>query len=70
MSGFAGSIVAIVGLFAGVAIVAALVSRNANTANIAGAGFQGIAQDLSAALSPVTGAGGFSTMPSFGNFGA
>jgi hypothetical protein len=68
MNGFMGSVVAIVGLFAGVAIVAALVSKNANTANVLGSGFQGIATDLSAALAPVTGgsfgAGSF-TNPSF-----
>jgi hypothetical protein len=68
MGDFMSSIVAIIGIFAGVAIVAALVSKNAQTATVASAGFQGIATDLSAALSPITGnsfGGGAFTSPSF-----
>ena len=57
MNGFMGSVVSIVGLFTGVAIVAALVSKNAQTGSVISAGFQGVATDLSAALSPITGSG-------------
>lgn len=39
----------------GVAIIAVLVSKNANTVGVIGAGSQGFAQDLGAALAPITG---------------
>jgi PRD1 phage membrane DNA delivery len=45
--------VAIVGL----AIIATLVSKNANTAQIIGAGGSSFSQALTAAVSPVTGGG-------------
>ena len=55
MNGFMGSVVAIVGLFTGVAIVAALVSKNATTGSLITAGFGGVATDLGAALAPLSG---------------
>lgn len=43
----------------GVAIIAVLVSRNANTSGVIGAGGSAFSSSLGAALSPVTGNGGF-----------
>lgn len=43
----------------GVAIIAVLVSRNANTAGVIGAGGSAFSQSLGTALSPVTQSGGF-----------
>ena len=43
----------------GVAIIAVLVSKNANTVGVIGAGSSGFSQSLMAALSPVTGSGTF-----------
>ena len=42
----------------GVAIIATLVSRNADTANVLSAGGSALAKSLNAATSPVTGNGG------------
>lgn len=55
---FFSSAVAIVGLFTGVAIVAALVSKNSQTPAVLNSYFGGIATGLHAALSPITGASG------------
>lgn len=55
MNNFTGSLVAIIGLFTGVAIVATLVSKNANTQNIVTSTFQGIGTAIQAATGPVTG---------------
>ncbi len=55
MNGFMGSVVSIIGLFTGVAIVASLVSKNATTGSLISAGFSGIAQDIGAATAPLTG---------------
>lgn len=41
----------------GVAILAVIVSRNADTANVITAGARGFAADIEAAVSPVTGGG-------------
>lgn len=43
----------------GVAIIATLVSKNANTAGVIQAGASGFSQSLGTALSPVTGSGSF-----------
>ena len=48
----------------GVAIIAVLVSKNANTSGVIGAGGSAFSQSLGTALSPVTGSGG-----QFGSFG-
>lgn len=50
----------------GIAILAVIVSKNANTAGVIGAGGSALAQDIGAAVSPVTGGGGFSGLPSMG----
>lgn len=55
------SIVAVLTAIIGVAIIAVLVSRNADTANVLGAGGNAFANILKTAVSPVTGGGGFST---------
>lgn len=49
------SIVTILLAIVGVAILAVIVSKNANTAGVIQAGAQGFSQDLGTALSPVTG---------------
>lgn len=49
------SIVTIVTAIIGVAILAVLVSKSANTSGVISAGGSALAQDLSAATAPVTG---------------
>lgn len=56
------SVVTVATAIVGVAIVAVLVSRNANTGQVIQAATSGFAQDLAAAVSPVTGGS------SMGNF--
>lgn len=58
------SVVVVATAIIGVAIVAVLVSKNANTSAVIGASSQGFSQALGTALSPVTGSGN-----SFGNQG-
>ena len=53
----------------GVAIIAVLVSRNANTAGVLTAGGSAFSGALGTALSPVTGQTGFSGYGSFGGGG-
>jgi PRD1 phage membrane DNA delivery len=57
--------VAIVGL----AIIATLVSKNANTAQIIGAGGSSFTQALTAAVSPVTGSAGLNVAGTYGSAG-
>jgi hypothetical protein len=65
MQGALGSIVSIVALIVGVAILAVLVSKNAQTPQVIASAGQALAQDLQAATAPVTGGGGLSTFGSF-----
>lgn len=51
------SIASILTAIVGVAIISVLVSKNANTAGVLSAGGSAFAQDLSVAISPVTGGG-------------
>lgn len=51
----------------GVATIAVIVSRNANTANVIQAGSAGFAQDLSVAISPVGSGGGLISPSITGN---
>lgn len=51
------SITAILTAIVGVAIIAVLVSRNANTSGVISAGGSAFAQDLGVAISPITGSG-------------
>jgi membrane DNA delivery protein len=52
----------------GIALIAVLVSRQANTAGVLSAGATGFAQDIAAAVSPVSGGsfnyGGGASLPS------
>lgn len=58
MEGIGGSIVTVLLAIVGVAIIAVLVSNNANTAGVIAAGAGGFAEDLGVAVSPVTGGSG------------
>lgn len=53
------SIVTVLTAIIGVAILAVLVSKQSQTSNVIKSASAGFATDLSAALSPVTGSGGF-----------
>jgi hypothetical protein len=52
------SVVTVLTAIIGIAFIAVLVSRNANTAGVIQAGASGFSQSLATALSPVTGSGG------------
>ena len=60
------SLVTVALAIVGVAIVAVLVSNNANTSAVIGAASQGFSGALGTALSPVTGSGGMSGFPGGG----
>lgn len=60
------SLVTVATAIVGVAILAVLVSRQANTAGVIQAGASGFAQDLAAAVSPVTGGSSFSGLGGVG----
>lgn len=64
------SIVTVATAIVGLAIVAVLVSKNAQTGTVIQSATSGFASDLSAAVSPVTGGGGFGvgTQAGFGGF--
>jgi membrane DNA delivery protein len=53
------SVVTVATAIIGVAIIAVLVSKNANTTGVIQAASSGFSQSLGTALSPVTGGGGF-----------
>lgn len=57
MSELTNSIVAVATAIVGLAIIAVLVSRNANTSGVISSATSGFAADLSAAEAPVTGSG-------------
>ncbi len=63
MNNFSGSIVTIAIAVIGVAIVAVLVSNNAQTGNIITKSTTGFSNVLKAAISPVVGGGGASSVP-------
>ena len=66
------SVVTVLTAIVGVAIIAVLVSKNANTSQVISAGASGFSQSLATALSPVTGSssfGGFSGGASLGMSG-
>jgi hypothetical protein len=69
------SVVTVLTAIIGVAIIAVLVSKNANTTGVITAGGSAFSGALGTALSPVTGGGGFgsftgggASLPSFGGF--
>jgi hypothetical protein len=53
------AVVTVLMAIVGVAIIAVLVSKNANTTGVISAGAAGFSQSLGTALSPVVGGGGF-----------
>lgn len=53
------SVVTVLTAIIGVAFIAVLVSKNADTSNVIGAGGRAFSGALGTALSPVTGGGGF-----------
>lgn len=61
---FLNTLSGIVAAIIGLAILAVLVSRNANTSGVIQAGAGGLAQDIGAAVAPVTGSGfgGFNSL--------
>lgn len=58
MNELTASVLTVATALVGVAIIAVLVSRNAQTPQVIGAAAGGFAQDIAAAVSPVTGGGG------------
>lgn len=70
---FVGQMVVVLTGIIGVAIVATLVSKNAQTPQVIGSFFDGFSKSLNAATGPVTGGGrGSMSLPSLGslsNFG-
>lgn len=62
---FLSSIVTVLLAIVGVAIIAVLVSKNANTAGVLSAGGSAFSGSLGVALSPITGS---SSGSNFGNF--
>jgi hypothetical protein len=54
------SVVTVLTAIVGLAIIAVLVSKNANTSGVIQAGGSSFAQALTAAVSPVSGSGGLS----------
>lgn len=65
MSEFWKEITTIATAIIGLAIVAVLVSRNANTANIVGVSGQSFTSALGTAVSPVTGGSGFNNFAGY-----
>jgi hypothetical protein len=65
------SLVSIATAIVGVAIIAVLVSKNANTAGVLSAAGGAFSQSLGVAVSPITGGGGtgFGAMSFTGNIG-
>jgi hypothetical protein len=63
------SVVTVATAIVGLAVIAVLVSKQANTSGVISAGASGFAQDLSAAVSPITGASGFGSSFTGGGVG-
>lgn len=64
------SVVTIALAIVGVAIIAVLVSKNANTTGVIQSASSGFSQTLATAISPVTGAGGSGLGTNFGGLGS
>lgn len=62
------SVVTIGTAIIGVAVIAVLVSKNANTSGVIQSASQGFSSTLATALSPVTGSGGSGGLGSFGGY--
>jgi hypothetical protein len=65
MNAFTEGLVTVALAIVGLGVVATIVSKNANTANVLGAGFKGLGGAITAAEGPVMGGGGL-TVPSLG----
>jgi len=64
------SVIVVLTAIIGVAIVAVVVSKNSDTANVLGAAGKSFSSIIGAAVAPVTGGTmGAGTLPSLGNFG-
>lgn len=57
MNGFMTSLVTILTAITGIAVVAVIVSKNAQTPQVIGSFWQGFSQSINAATGPVTGGG-------------
>lgn len=57
MGDFGAGIITVLVAIVGVAVLAVIFSKNAQTPQVASAFFGGIAQDIGAAVSPITGGG-------------
>lgn len=68
MNHFTEQLVVVISAIIGLAIVAVLVSNNAQTASVIGAGGAALANDISAAVSPVTGAAATPVVSTGGGF--
>lgn len=69
MNNALSSVVTIAVAIVGLATLAVLVSKNANTSGVIGAAGSAFSQSISAAVSPLTGGGGFALNSGFSNFG-
>ena len=61
MNDVVSGVITVLTAIVGVAILAVLVSKNANTAGVIGAGGKAFAQSIGAAVAPVTGGSGMFT---------
>jgi hypothetical protein len=62
-----GQLVTVATAIVGIAVIAVIVSKNANTAGVISAASTGFSQAISAAVSPVAGGGGFG-LNNFGSY--
>lgn len=68
MNAFTEGLVTVALAIVGLGVVATLVSKNADTANVFTAGFKGLGGAISSAEGPVMGGGGLN-IPSIGSLG-
>ena len=69
MNSFVTGMVTIAVAIVGLATIAVLVSKNANTSGVIGSAGHALATDITAAVSPVAGGfGGLASLPSLGNY--
>lgn len=69
MNNAMSSVVTIAVAIVGLATLAVLVSRNANTSGVIGAAGNAFSRSIEAAVSPITGGGGFSLNQGFSSLG-
>jgi membrane DNA delivery protein len=61
------ALVSIVVAIIGLAALSVVLSPRAATSQVIGAGSRGLATDIGAAVSPISGGGGLTSLPSLGN---